>query len=98
MQRAITTVADILAKHTVPGVVPYRTGFLVQTFERRVGRLMAAWYPTRHYAPYVEFGTRFMKANPYMERILSRGKPEINDVFSTSLRLATERVAEDSRS
>ncbi len=57
-QQAINRAPDILAKYTVPGVVPYRTGQLIQTFRRDVRDLIARWFPTVRYAPYVEFGTR----------------------------------------
>lgn len=102
MQKAINTVPDILAKWTTPatngGTVPYRTGFLVETFQKSTSRLMARWFPTREYAGYVELGTRFMKANPYMERILSRSKGEINELFSRALTAVSDRIAKESKS
>ena len=56
MQDAISKSTAVLAKHTVRGVVPWKTGNLVQTFMPQIGDLMAIWKPTASYAPYVEFG------------------------------------------
>ena len=57
IQRAVVTATDVLAKNTVRPNVPYRTGYLIQTFRRDVQRLMSRWFPTAAYAPFVEFGT-----------------------------------------
>ncbi len=97
MQGVISMVPDILAKYTTPDTVPYRTGLLVQTFQRDVSHFMARWFPTRNYAPFVEFGTRFMKANPYMERIAGKAKGEIDDAFANALDRVAERVANESK-
>jgi hypothetical protein len=57
LQRALSASQAILAKHTTKDTVPWRTGFLVQTFSAmmEVGKLH--WYPTASYARFVEFGT-----------------------------------------
>ena len=57
VQNAIVASQAILAKFTVPGIVPVKTGYLVQHWGWDVGNLMARWYPQASYAPYVEFGT-----------------------------------------
>jgi len=58
LQRALSASSAILAKHTVKGVVPWRTGFLVQTFRAELTPGMLKWMPTASYAPFVEFGTK----------------------------------------
>jgi hypothetical protein len=58
LQRALSASGAILAKHTVKGVVPWRTGFLTQSFRAEVTSGMLRWFPTASYAPYVEFGTK----------------------------------------
>jgi len=58
LQRAISASGAILAKHTVKGVVPWRTGFLTQSFRAEVTAGMLRWFPTASYAPFVEFGTK----------------------------------------
>jgi hypothetical protein len=58
LQRALSASQAILAKHTVKGVVPWRTGFLTQSFRAELTSGMLRWFPTASYAPYVEFGTK----------------------------------------
>jgi hypothetical protein len=57
LQRALSASSAVLAKHTVKGVVPWRTGFLAQTFRAELTTGMLRWFPTASYAPFVEFGT-----------------------------------------
>lgn len=58
LARALSASQAILAKHTVKGVVPWRTGFLVQSFRAEMTPATLRWFPTASYAPYVEFGTQ----------------------------------------
>jgi hypothetical protein len=57
VQSAILASQAILAKFTVPDIVPVKTGYLVQHWGWDVGNLMARYYPQASYAPFVEFGT-----------------------------------------
>jgi hypothetical protein len=57
LQRALSASQAVLAKHTVKGIVPWRTGFLAQTFQAQLTTGMLRWFPTASYAPFVEFGT-----------------------------------------
>lgn len=57
IQNAVVAAQAILAKFTIPGIVPVRTGYLVQNWGFDVGDLQARWYPKASYAPYVELGT-----------------------------------------
>jgi bacteriophage HK97-gp10 putative tail-component len=58
LQRALSASSAILASHTVRGVVPWRTGFLTQSFRAEIQGLVLRWFPTASYAPFVEFGTK----------------------------------------
>src|SRR5712691_11145250 len=58
LQRALSASGAILAKHTVKGIVPWRTGFLTQSFRAELTEGMLQWFPTASYAPFVEFGTK----------------------------------------
>src|SRR6266446_4896388 len=58
LQRALSASGAILAKHTIKGVVPWRTGFLTQSFRAELTTGMLRWFPTASYAPFVEFGTK----------------------------------------
>lgn len=57
LQRALSASGAILAKHTTKDTVPWRTGFLTQTFQAVLETGKLHWYPTASYARYVEFGT-----------------------------------------
>ena len=58
LQRALSASQAILAKYTTKGIVPWRTGFLAQTFQAQLTTGLLRWFPTASYAPYVEFGTK----------------------------------------
>src|SRR3977135_3862841 len=58
LQRALSASQAILAKYTTKGIVPWRTGFLTQSFRAETTTGLLRWFPTASYAPYVEFGTR----------------------------------------
>src|SRR5262249_14614796 len=58
LQRALAASQAVLAKNTVKGVVPWRTGFLVQSFMAELTSGMLRWFPTASYAGFVEFGTK----------------------------------------
>ncbi|WP_107357254.1 HK97 gp10 family phage protein [Rhodopseudomonas palustris] len=58
LQRALSASGAVLAKHTVKGVVPWRTGHLTTTFRADLKAGILRWFPTADYAPYVEFGTK----------------------------------------
>jgi len=58
LQRALSASQAILAKYTVKGIVPWRTGFLTQSFRAELTPGMLRWFPTASYAPFVEFGTK----------------------------------------
>jgi hypothetical protein len=59
MQKAVEAAAYEVQKKAVRGTVPWRTGFLTQSFGFRplVGRLFAAVGPTANYALFVHEGT-----------------------------------------
>jgi HK97 gp10 family phage protein len=57
LQRAIDASNAVLAKHTIKGNVPWRTGNLVQSFRFASARLRASWFPTASYAKFVHDGT-----------------------------------------
>jgi hypothetical protein len=58
LQRAMSASQAILAKYTTKATVPWRTGFLTQSFRAEMSPAMLRWFPTASYAPFVEFGTR----------------------------------------
>jgi len=70
-QKAIVASQAVLAKYTLKNdPVPYRTGFLLQSFRFATGRLWARWFPTVKYAVYVHEGTRPHEIFPKFKRAL----------------------------
>jgi Bacteriophage HK97-gp10, putative tail-component len=57
LQRALSASGAILAQNTTRSTVPWRTGFLTQSFRAQLTGLVLTWFPTASYAGYVEFGT-----------------------------------------
>lgn len=71
LQKAVVASGAILAKHTLrKNPVPYRTGFLLQSFRFTTGRLLARWFPTTYYAIYVHEGTRPHEIYPRLKHAL----------------------------
>lgn len=58
LSRTLSASQAILVKYTAKGIVPWRTGFLAQTFQAQLSDNMLRWFPTASYAPLVEFGTK----------------------------------------
>lgn len=62
-------------KQTPP--TPHYTGTLVRSIRLDIADqgLTAVVYPTVHYAEYLEYGTRFMNAQPFMRPTLQKIEP-----------------------
>lgn len=58
MNPVLHTAVNILAKYTVKGTVPWKTGRLTQSFIASYGDLVAMWRPTVNYAMFVHEGTK----------------------------------------
>jgi hypothetical protein len=56
LQSALSASSAILAKNTIKGVVPWRTGFLTQSFRAEITGFVLRWFPTASYAAAVELG------------------------------------------
>lgn len=54
--RALSASGAVLAKNTIKGVVPWRTGFLTQSFRAELTGFVLRWFPTASYAAAVELG------------------------------------------
>jgi HK97 gp10 family phage protein len=95
LQRAMAATNAIFAQNTKKGdPVPWRTGLLATTFFHKLGNLEARWQPTRKYAVFVEYGTRKMRAQPYMGQILQKSKRDIEQIFENALEDITNKIAD----
>jgi hypothetical protein len=81
IQNAVAAAQAILAKYTIPGIVPVKTGYLVQNWAFEIGNLFARWYPRAAYAPYVEFGTPPHIIRPVKARVLANANT--GEIFGT---------------
>lgn len=95
LQQAVSKSAAILAENTDSQSVPFLTGNLIRSFQPAdIGRLFARWYPRANYAPYLQFGTsRGIKPRRYMEKILSRSKGKIDDLFKNALEASIDKIS-----
>lgn len=97
-QKAIMATGAVFAKNTLKdNPVPWITGNLLQSFRFRTGRLYAIWYPTAYYAPFVNFGTKFQKANPYMQKIVNKSEAEVNKLFKEAGDIIHRQIALSTR-
>lgn len=93
-QRAIEGTAAVFAKHTQKNnPVPWRTGALTQTFQFNSSPLRATWGPTRYYAIFVHDGTKYIKANPFMPKIMAKAEKEVTQLFEQALDIFTNKLA-----
>jgi hypothetical protein len=70
LQKAIMASGAELHKAARRGIVPWRTGRLVQSFQVAIGRLMARVWPDVKYAVFVHEGTRPHLILPKSKRAL----------------------------
>lgn len=95
LQRAIEASIAEIQKNVTRGVVPWRTGRLLQSFGEgiRIGRLWGKIGPTVNYAIFVHEGTRHIKPNRFMNRIAEKSSPAIQKHFSLALDKIVEEIA-----
>ena len=94
MQRAVDATGAIFGKNTLKdNPVPWRTGNLLQSFRFERGRLLARWFPTVYYAPFVHDGTKFIKSNPFMPKIVAKSEAEVNKVFREAQDMINREIA-----
>lgn len=97
-QKAVMATGAIFAKNTLKdNPVPWRTGNLLQSFRYKTGRLQAAWYPTAHYAIFVHDGTKYIKANPFMLKIIKKSEAEVNKIFREAQDIVNRQIANQTR-
>jgi hypothetical protein len=82
---AMRTVADRVMS-TADVLVPVRTGFLKSTLGYRQDTpLQITFFATAPYAPYVEFGTRYMAARLFLTRSIQQHEAEFPEEVQNML-------------
>ena len=66
--------------------VPVDTGHLQRSIQLRVGSTRAVIRSNANYSGYVEFGTRFMAAQPYLRPALDEVQPEFERLLWEKLK------------
>lgn len=80
-----------LVHRTAAALVPVRTGRLKNSlfwdpeYERQGNTIVGAVGTDVHYAPHVEFGTRFMDARPYLIPAVQNNANAINSIFASEI-------------
>lgn len=85
LEQAVSDTAKVL---TVKArrEAPEDTGFLKASIKHNISRLKAFVKAWAHYAPYVEYGTMYMRANPFMRRAIEDTKRIMPTIISRAFR------------
>lgn len=92
IQKSLDDSAALLADMTASRakqIVPVRTGTLQRSITAK--RLAVCWYAIESvviYAPFVEFGTMFMRPQPFLRPAILDMAPKWGDYFVEALRLS----------
>ena len=83
-------VADV--KALAKKLVPVRTGYLRGTIYARVQEWVAVVGADAPYALYMEFGTRYMQARPYLYPAIERHLPRLENIIVEALEQAASEA------
>lgn len=88
VQRAVDR-SVLVVQDRAKQLVPVDTGALRESIDTYVSAdaqlITGIISPGRDYAGFVEFGTRFMKAQPYMRPAMDSTRDEVRDIFVSEL-------------
>ena len=84
----------LVVKTAAKTLAPVRTGNLRASIGSRVENLRQEAFVGSpvEYAPYVEYGTRYMQAKPYLRPALEQNIDNVRDFFVREINLAIERL------
>jgi HK97 gp10 family phage protein len=69
-------------------LVPVRTGYLQSTIYAKVKEWVAEVGADATYAVFVEFGTRFMQAHPFLQPAIQTHLPELESIIVSAIEQA----------
>lgn len=75
--------ADVKAE--AERIVPVRTGYLKSTIYARIQNWVAEIGADAAYSCFVEFGTRYMRANPYIFPAVQAYLPQLEDIICQAI-------------
>ncbi len=89
-RKAMQLALGLIHRHAAT-IVPVRTGRLKNSlfwdpeYERHGNTIVGAVGTNVAYAPHVEFGTRFMDAQPYLIPAVTQNASAINSIFASEI-------------
>lgn len=75
-------------KHTARKLVPVRTGYLRSTIYSKIREWVAEIGAEAPYAMFVELGTRYMRARPYLFPAVQQHLPRLEQIIREALEVA----------
>jgi HK97 gp10 family phage protein len=73
-------------------LVPVRTGYLRSTIYAKIQEWVAEIGADATYALFVEFGTKYMRAHPYLYPAIQEYLPQLETVVSAAIEQAKEEA------
>lgn len=87
IHRQLTSWAEDI-KTSARQLVPFRTGYLRSTIYARIREWVAEIGAEAAYALFVEFGTRYMRARPYLYPAIQEHVPKLERIICDALEAA----------
>ena len=94
--KALKASVQSLQKFNRRGITPWDTGTMSQTFQSKIRKDSARFFPTREYAKFVYYGTKNQRPQKFLDHILSNATFEIQRHFNDALNRITAQIAKQS--
>ena len=84
LNKGIRKVVFFLEGEAIP-LTPIDKGFLRNSYKEKFSNLEGTLYNTRKYGIFLHEGTRYIKANPFLEKTIDQNKREVELVMNEEL-------------
>ena len=91
--KAVLQKAAFIVQRSAQANAPVRTGNLRRSITTRIEGHAAYVGTAVEYAPYVEYGTKYMPARPFLGKALEDNKPQIEQMLAQFGELVFKRIA-----
>lgn len=89
-RQLVSWAADV--KASARRIVPVRTGYLRSTIYAKIKEWIAEIGAEATYAMFVEFGTRYMRARPYLYPAIQEHLPRLEAIISEAIEYAKQEA------
>lgn len=96
LDRAIKKAVLLIEKDS-RAVTPVRTGFLRASHISNFGSLKGSVEVRAKYAPYVHFGTRFQRAQPFLQKSVDKNQSKVEQEFKRAVENTLNWIARHGR-